>query len=106
MGGNFDSPSRFIDLFEHAGWENGVNIFTAINSVISMLQSTGKLGRENIITRVSDRLQVDDHGIIYRFYPGNEYQLVTRHLVEENTTAVRIYKGDIEEYSEEVFKWE
>jgi len=106
LGGKYDSPSRFIDLVERAGWENGIKMITAINSVLTMIQSMGKLGKEEIITRMSDRLQVDDHDIIYRFYPGNEYQLITRHLVEENTTAVRIYKGDIEEYSEEVFKWE
>ena len=79
LGGKYDSPSRFIDLVERAGWENGVKMITAINSVLSMLQSTGKLGRKEIMTRVSDRLQSDDHDIVYRFFPGNEgYQLITR----------------------------
>ncbi len=106
LGGKYDSPSRFLDLVERAGWENGIKMITAINSVITMLQSTGKLGREDIMTQVSDRLQSDDHCIVYRFFPGNEgYQLITYHLFEENTTKVRIFKGDIEEYAAEVFDW-
>ena len=34
LGGKYDSPSRFIDLVERAGWENGIKMITAINSVI------------------------------------------------------------------------
>ena len=106
LGGKYDSPSRFIDLVERAGWENGVKMVTAINSVITMLQAVGKLSREEMTTRMSDRLQSDDHDIIYRFYAGNEgYQLITRHLFEENTTSVRIFKDEIVEWVEEVFEW-
>jgi hypothetical protein len=68
--------------------------------------SSGKLGNDDIMTLMSDRLQSDDHDIIYRFYPGNEgYQLITRHLFEENTTMVRIFKGESEEWAQEVFEW-
>jgi len=106
LGGKHEIPSRFIDLVQRAGWENGIKMITAIISVLTMLQSTDKLGRDDIITRMSDRLQSDDHDIIYRFFPGNEgYQLITRHLFEENTTSVRIIKGEIEEWTEEVFEW-
>jgi hypothetical protein len=106
LGGKYDSPSRFIDLVERAGWENGVKMITAINSVITMLQSTGKLGREDIMTRVSDHVQSDDHYIVYKFCPGNEgYHLITYHYIEEDTTKVRIFKGDIEVYAAEVFDW-
>jgi hypothetical protein len=72
----------------------------------TMLQTTGKLGREDIITCVSDRLQSDEHDIVYRFFPGNEYPLITYHLFEENSTKVRIFKGDNEEYLPEVFEWD
>lgn len=106
LGGKYESPSRFIDLVERAGWENGVKMITAINSVITMLQSTGKLGREEIMTRVSDHVQSDDHYIVYKFSPGTEgYHLITYHYIEEDTTKVRIFKGDIEEYAAEVFDW-
>jgi hypothetical protein len=106
LGGKYDSPSRFIDLVERAGWENGVKMINAITSVVSMLQSTGKLEKEDICKMMSDRLQSDDHDIVYRFFPGNEgYQLITQHLFEENTTKVRIFKGDTEKYSPEVFEW-
>lgn len=107
LGGIFNCPTRFADIVERAGWESGVKMITAINSVITMLQSTGKLGREDIMTSMSDRLQSDDGDIMYRFFPGNEgYQLITYHLFEENITKVRIFKGDTEEYSPEVFEWD
>ena len=72
-----------------------------------MLQSTGKLGREDITASMSDRLQSNDGDVVYRFCPGNEgYQLITYHIFEENITKVRIFKRDTEEYSPEVFEWD
>ncbi len=106
MGGKHEIPSRFIDLVQRAGWDNGIKMIKAMLSVLGMLQSSGKLGRDGIITRMSDRLQTDDHDIIYRFSPGNGgYQLYTRHLFEEDTTSVRIFKNGNDEWAEEVFEW-
>ena len=74
-------------------------------SVLGMLRSTGKLGKE-IMTRMTDRLQSDNHDIVYGFFPGNEgYHLITYHRFEENITKVQIFKGDTEEYAAEVFEW-
>jgi hypothetical protein len=106
LGGKYDSPSRFIDLVERAGWDIGIKIIKALISVLRKMQMTGNLGHEDIKTHMSDRLQSDDHDIIYRFFPGNEgYQLITRHLIEEDTTSVRILKDKIEGWDEEIFEW-
>ena len=51
-----------------------------------MLQETGKIGRKGITTKMSDRIQTDDHDIIYKFSTEHDgYQLFTRHLIEEDT---------------------
>ncbi len=106
LGGMHEIPSRFIDLVQRAGWESGMKMIRAILNVLVMMQALGKLGRDSIITRMSDRLHSDDHDLTYKFFPGNEgYQLITRHLFEENTTSVRIFKDGIDEYAEEVFEW-
>jgi hypothetical protein len=106
LGGNYDSPSRFIDLVERAGWENGIKIIKALISVLRKMQLTGELGNKDINTHMSDRLQSDDHDIIYRFFPGNDgYQLIVRHLFEEDATSVRVLKDGIDEWKEEVFNW-
>ena len=34
------------------------------------------------------------------------YQLITYHLFEEDLTKVRIFKGNDEEYSPEIFEWD
>ena len=70
------------------------------------MQLTGELGNKDINTHMSDRLQSDDHDIIYRFFPGNDgYQLIVRHLFEEDATSVRVLKDGIDEWKEEVFNW-
>lgn len=107
LGGNYDSPSRFIDLVERAGWENGIKIIKALISVLRKMQLTGELGNKDINTHMSDRLQSDDHDIIYRFFPGNDgYQLIVRHLFEEDATSVRVFKDGIDGWKEEVFNWD
>lgn len=106
LGGKYDSPSRFIDLVERAGWENGIKMIKALLGALEKMQMSGKVSKENIIIRMSDRLQSDDHDIIYRFFTGkNGYHFITRHLFEENTTSVRIFKNGADEYTEEVFEW-
>jgi hypothetical protein len=106
IGGQYDSPSRFIDLVERAGWDNGIKIIKALLSVLRKLQMTNKLGIEDIKTRMSDRIQSDDHDIIYRFYPGNEgHQFYIRHLIEEDTTSVKIIRDGFDGWDEEVFEW-
>jgi hypothetical protein len=83
LGGIFNCPTRFTDIVKRAGWESGIKMIPAINNVITMLQSTGKLGREDITASMSDRLQSDDGDVVYRFCPGNEgYQLITYHIFE------------------------
>jgi hypothetical protein len=106
LRGEYDSPSRLIDLVERAGWDNGTKIIKALISVLRKMQITGKLERENIMTRMSDRLQSDDHDIIYRFFPGNKgFQLYIRHLIEEDTTSVRILQDGVDGWDEEIFEW-
>jgi hypothetical protein len=107
LGGRYDSPSRFIDLVERAGWENAVKMLKAILSVLEKMQMSGKVSKENIMIRMSDRLQSDDHDIIYRFSTGKKgYHFLTRHLFEENTTSVRIIKDGADVWQEEIFEWE
>jgi hypothetical protein len=107
LGGKYDSPSRFIDLVERAGWENGIKIIKALLLVIRKMQLTGNLGHEDIKTRMSDRIQSDDHDIIYRFYPGIDgYQLFIRHLIEEDATSVKIIKDGDNGWKEEIFNWD
>lgn len=106
LNGKHEIPSRFIDLVQRAGWENGVKMIKALLSVLEKMQMSGKLSKKNIMTRMSDRLQSDDHDIIYRFSTGKKgYHFITRHLIEENTTSVSIFKNGTDEYTEEVFEW-
>jgi hypothetical protein len=78
----------------------------AILRVLGKLQDANLISKNNIMTRISDRLQSDDHDIIYRFAPGDlGYQLFTRHLFIEDTTSVRIIKDGVDVWQEEIFEW-
>jgi len=106
LGGNHEIPSRFTDLVQRAGWENGIKMVKAIICVLEKLQDENIIGKDKIETRISDRLQSDDHDIIYKFYPGDQgHQIVTRHLFVENATSVRVFQNDDEVWNEQVFNW-
>jgi hypothetical protein len=106
MGGSHEIPSRFTDLVQRAGWDNGIKMIKAILRVLGKLQDANLISKNNIMTRISDRLQSDDHDIIYRFAPGDlGYQLFTRHLFIEDTTSVRIIKDGVDVWQEEIFEW-
>jgi len=106
LGGKHEIPSRFIDLVQRAGWDNGIKIIKAFLNVLTMLQESGKIGRKGITTKMSDRIQTDDHDIIYKFSTVHEgYQLFTRHLIEEDTTSVRIFDKGNDESAEVIFEW-
>jgi len=106
LGGSHEIPSRFTDLVQRAGWDNGIKIIKAFLNVLIMLQESGKMGRIGITTRMNDRIQTDDHDIIYKFSIVHEgYQLFTRHLIEEDTTSVRIFDKGNDESAEVIFEW-
>jgi len=106
LGGKHEIPSRFIDLVQRAGWDNGIKIIKAFLNVLIMLQESGKIGRKGITTKMSDHIQTDDHDIIYKFSTvREEYQLFTRHLIEEDTTSVRIFDKGNDESAEVIFEW-
>jgi len=89
LGGFHEIPSRFTDLVQRAGWENGIKMIKANLSMLGTLLKAKILEGNNIMTRMRDRLQSDDHDIIYKLSPGDQgHQIVTRHLFVEDTTSV------------------
>lgn len=106
LGGSHEIPSRFTDLVQRAGWDNGVKMIKAILAVLGKLLEVNVIDRNNIMTRMSDSLQSDDHDIIYRLSPGDQgHQLITRQLFEEDTTSVRVIKDSIDVWDEEIIEW-
>lgn len=106
LGGSHQIPSRFTDLVQRAGWNNGVKMIKVILRMLARLQEEQILSRDNIQTRICDRLQSDEHDIIYKLSPGNQgHQIVTRHLFEEDITSVRVFKEGMKIYNEEIVEW-
>ena len=72
LGGSHEIPSRFTELVQRAGWDNGIKMITALLSVLQMLQSINIIGKDNIQTRFADRIHSDDGDIVYGLTLGDE----------------------------------
>jgi len=107
LGGSHEIPSRFTDLVQRAGWDNGIKMIKSLLTVLVRLQENSIIVTKDLRTRLSDRIQSDDHDIIYKFQPGqNNYIIYVRHLFTEDTTSVRIFNDGNDSWFEQIFKWD
>jgi len=107
LGGTHETPSRFTELVQRAGWDNGIKMIKALLRVIKRLQQDKIIDREELQTRLFDRIQSDDFDITYKFEPGNQgHQIYVRHIFIEDITSVRVFKDDVEICNEEILEWD
>jgi hypothetical protein len=107
LGGKHEMPSRFTELVQRAGWDNGIKMIKALLTVLTKLQQDNVIGREGLQTRIFDRIQSDDIDIIYKFKEeGNGYYIYTRHRFSEDVTSVRVFKDGKDAWFEQIFEWD
>lgn len=74
--------------------------------VLEKLQDEKIIGKDNLMTRLDDRIQNDENDIIYKFLLGEKGPLmITQHIFDENKTQIRVIEDGNDIYKRQTFKW-